>query len=62
MKVDTTNAIDPSAAISAHRMLSDIDGSAPCHQPFTTKPAAPKRFIHWNAGDCPVSRPVVTSR
>jgi hypothetical protein len=26
--------------------LSVAEGRAPCHQPFTRKPAAPIRFIH----------------
>ena len=40
--------------------FSVAEGSAPCHQPFSRIPAAPARFIHWKAGDWPVSRPIVT--
>src|SRR4051794_11663251 len=31
--------------IPSHRMLSTADGRARCHQPLTTKPAAPRTFI-----------------
>jgi len=48
------------AANSAQTRLSVADGSAPCHQPLITKPAAPTRFIHWKAGERPVSLPIVT--
>jgi hypothetical protein len=43
-------------------MFKDAEGMAPCHRPFTTKPAAPTRFIHWKAGERPVSFSAVTSR
>src|SRR5690242_11627647 len=39
------------AAISIQTTLSEADGSARCAQPLTTKPAAPNKFIHWNASD-----------
>ena len=48
--------------MSIQTMLSVAEGKARCHIPFTTKPAAPSRFIHWKSGERPVSRPVVTSR
>jgi hypothetical protein len=35
------------APISAHTTLSEADGTARCHQPLTTKPAAPMTFIAW---------------
>lgn len=48
------------AANSIQIRLSVAEGKAPCHQPFTRKPAAPIRFIHWNRADWPVSLPSVT--
>ena len=42
--------------------LSEADGRALCHQPLTTNPAAPARFIAWNVADWPVTRPIVTRR
>ncbi len=50
------------AAIAIQTMFKDAEGMAPCHRPFTTKPAAPTRFIHWKAGERPVSFSAVTSR
>jgi hypothetical protein len=43
-------------------MFNEAEGMAPCHQPLITKPAAPIKFIHWNAGERPVSRSVLISR
>ena len=43
-------------------MFNEAEGIAPCHQPFTTKPAAPTRFIHWNSGERPVSLSALISR
>jgi hypothetical protein len=48
------------AANSAQTMLSVADGKAPCHQPLTTKAAAPTRFNHWKTGERPSSLPRVT--
>jgi hypothetical protein len=50
------------AAIAVQTMLSAADGIAPCATPLMTKPIAPKRFIHWNKGDRPVTFPVVISK
>ena len=50
------------AAIAIQTTFSEADGSAPCHQPLSVKPAAPRKFIHWKASDWPVTRPEVTSR
>ena len=50
------------AAMIIQTMLSVAEGKARCQRPFTTKPEAPSRFIHWKARERPVSRPVVTSR
>ena len=48
--------------ISIQMTLSTADGSAPCHQPLTMKPAAPPTFIAWYAADWPVSRPIASSK
>ncbi|HEX8583840.1 MAG TPA: hypothetical protein VF680_05465 [Allosphingosinicella sp.] len=43
-------------------MFKEAEGIAPWAQPLITNPAAPIRFIHWNAGERPVSRSVEISR
>jgi hypothetical protein len=43
-------------------MFKEAEGMAPCQAPLITKPAAPTRFIHWNAGERPVSRSVLIRR
>lgn len=35
------------APIRPQTTLSEAEGSAPCHQPLTTKPAAPNTFMPW---------------
>jgi hypothetical protein len=42
--------------------FNEAEGSAPCHQPLTMKPAAPTTFIAWYVTDWPVSRPIEMSR
>jgi hypothetical protein len=42
--------------------FNEAEGMAPCHAPLITNPAAPIRFIHWKAGERPVSRSVEISR
>src|SRR5215218_9135070 len=36
---------DAKAPINSHNTLSAADGMAPCHQPLTTKPAAPTMLM-----------------
>src|SRR6185369_6983112 len=36
---------DATAPMSSHSTFNAADGSAPCHQPLTTNPAAPTTFM-----------------
>lgn len=50
------------APISIQMTFKVADGSAPCHQPLTMKPAAPTTFIAWYEADWPLTRPIERSR
>jgi hypothetical protein len=48
--------------MSIQTMLRAAEGTAPCHQPLTMKPAAPATFIPWYKAERPVSFPSESRR